>query len=161
MTNGLFYDSPSTSLQDRTKTALYTLKDQDTTHKGKLYPSLYRLYMEMSDLTEYNFAQKYVDGWEHWTILCASPFFKPYISRWRHELELKVRALALSQIESISTDPAHKAQFSACRFLLDGGWKTKEDQKTRGRPSKTEIQATLKTYADEERRLEEDFQRIN
>jgi hypothetical protein len=159
LTNGLFYDSPSTGApKDK---ALYTLKDKDTTHNGVKYKSLYRLYMETGDLTEYSFYTKYLDGLEHFEKLCSASFFKPYIERWRKELELRTRAQALRQIVDIAKDSSHKASFSANRFLLAGDWKTPSEAKGRGRPSKADIRAVAQTMAEEEQRLAEDYDRIN
>lgn len=117
--------------------------------------------MEMGDATEYNFANKYVDGWAHWEILCNCSWFKPYITRWRRELELKIRSSALLQIEQISKDPSHKASFSANRFLLSGEWKDSPSRKGAGRPSKEEIRGYARTLAEEEKSLLEDYERIN
>ena len=36
--------------------AVFTLKDDDYEYKGRVYPSLKRLYLEMEDVGEYEFA---------------------------------------------------------------------------------------------------------
>ena len=128
---GLFYEEGSPLNKD---SFLYTLKDKDT--KG--YPSLYRLYMEKEDLTEWEFANEYLDGFEHWEMLCACNWFKPYVERWRRELELKLRARALSAIRDEATSES-KNSYYANKFLLEGGWKEKSstsNDRGRGRPKK-------------------------
>lgn len=138
-------------------TVLYTLKDRD--HKG--YPSLYRLYMEMQDLTEISFARKYFESWEHWQMVCQCEWFIPYITRWREELELETRAMALAAIkdEAMSTS---KNSFQANKFLLQGGWKKEDPQepKRRGRPSKEDINKAADKLAKGDTRLIEDFKRL-
>lgn len=42
--------------------AYYTMDDDDKNFKGKVYPSLKRLYLEMEDPTEYEFATTYLLG---------------------------------------------------------------------------------------------------
>lgn len=147
---GLFFE---TTGEDKTF-VVYSLKDRD--HLG--YPSLYRLFMEMEDLTEFNFAKKYLDGWEHWDILCSSNWFKPYVERWREELKLQVKAKALAELRSVASDPENKNHYQANKFLIEGGWEaTKKPANRRvGRPNKE------KENVDNElrKRVEEDFKRM-
>lgn len=136
--------------------ALYTLKDQDDNQ----YPSLYRLYMETEDLTEYEFALKYFESWDHWVIITLSNFMKPFITKWRNELDLKIRAKALKNIRREADDPKSKNSFGANKILIDRSWENKKVP-VRGRPSNQEVNNQLKNMADEAKRLEEDFARIN
>lgn len=136
---------------------LYTLKDQD--HRG--YKSLYRLYMDLSDPLEINFANTYLDGWEHWQMICEAPWFKPYIKRWRHELNLKLRAEALLRIREIAKDETHKGSLAANKILLDGAWETKEESKKVGRKSKEEIRADADRLFQLEKEAISDLERIN
>jgi hypothetical protein len=154
---GIFYEM---TLSDKSS-VVYTLKDQD--HEG--YPSLYRLYMETNDPTEWRFAQEHLDGWEHWEMLCETTWFKPYAQRWRKELELRMKSQALARIMSESKT-ASKESFQANKYLLEKGWEPKEGQHQsnrpgRGRPSKDEINKAAKEIAHNQSRLEEDFQRLN
>src|SRR3990167_1337022 len=84
LTQALFYEETGADKSS----VIYTLKDQD--HEG--FPSLYRLYIEMEDILEYEFANKYLDNWSHWEWLTQAGWFKPYVLRWRKELELKIRS---------------------------------------------------------------------
>ena len=148
---------------------VYTLKDWDhsvesTDASGvatvKVYPSLYRLYMEMEDLTEYEFANKYLDGWEHWEMLNACEWFKPYVERWRKELTLKVQARALKALRA-EAQSSSKNSFVANKFLVDRGWVDKSEKSHgRGRPSKDEVKKAADAIALHDKRLEEDMQRL-
>ena len=109
----LFYE---TTLADKSS-VIYTLKDRD--HEG--YPSLYRLYMETGDLTEYQFASEHLDGWAHWEALCSCVWFQPYLERWRKELTLRHKAGALKRIISEAQSSSRNA-FTANKFLVQSGW---------------------------------------
>jgi len=101
-------------------------------------PSLYRLYMECNDATEYEFAIKHLAGWEHWQILCNCNWFQSHLKKWRHELEVKLRSEAMKAIV-LEGKSGGKNAFSANKFLVTRGYLTEEEKKGRGRPSKEEI----------------------
>lgn len=150
---GLFFEQTGADKS----TVVYTLKDSD--HEG--YPSLYRFYMEVNDPTEWKFAQEYLDGWEHWEMLTSCTWFKPYIARWRKELELRMKSEALARImrESKTTS---KESFSANRYLLEKGWEPKEGPShRRGRPSKDDIAKAATELASADKRLSDDLERLN
>ncbi len=139
-------------------TVLYTLKDQD--YLG--FPSLRRLYMEMEDILEYEFATKYFDGWEHWLLVANNKLIKPYITLWRTELELKVRTQALKEFMKIDTP---QLKYAVNKYLLERGWKLekktpKDDEKTK----QTIIKNAEKELSDEEiifnKTVDQDFTRI-
>jgi hypothetical protein len=131
LTQGLFLE-PVYNFQY----AFYTLKDDDYTYKGKLYPSLKRLYLEMEDVTEYEFAKTYLLGWGHWIRIYQNKLFKKHIDEWREELEYKIRSRATKQM----IDLAAKGNYQASKWLIDRGWNTRGA----GRPSKAEKEAHLK-----------------
>lgn len=126
--------------------AIYTLKEQDYEYKGKLYPSLKRLYLEEEDPTEYMFSQKYLLNYPHWKRICANKQIRVYIDEWREELELRLRAQAVKSL----IDMTANGNFQAAKFLADRGW----DKNKVGRPSKEELE---KRVAIGER-VSEDFQ---
>lgn len=151
-TKGLFFE---TTLSDKS-TVIYTLKNED--HEG--YPSLYQLYMGMNDLTEWKFANEYLGGWEHWQKLCECSWFKDYINRWREELELKVRAEALSRIQTEARTNSKNA-FTANKFLVDRGWKTPEEKKNPvGRPTKEAIARKAKELTLDGQDIDSDYERL-
>jgi hypothetical protein len=151
LTQSLFLEQ---SYTDRSS-VLYTLKDHD--HEG--YKSLYRLYLACNDPTEISFANTYFDGWEHWTRICELDWFKPYVTRWRNELELQIRSKALANILYVAKDEKHKSSYEANKFLLSGGWKVKEEAKV-GRPTKQKIREEAEAMFAQSQEAQDDFKRI-
>lgn len=149
-TKALFFE---TTLADKS-TVVYTLKDQD--HEG--YPSLYRLFMETGDPTEYKFATRHLDGWEHWTMLCKCPWFEEYVSRWREELHLKIASESLARIMA-EAKTSSRDSFTANRYLLERGWEPKDSSK-RGRPTKAAVKAEAARIASEAQQITNDFERL-
>ncbi len=152
-TKALFYEYNPDKSQ-----VLYTLQDED---KGDI-PSLYRLYMELGDLTEYEFAVQHFYNWEHWKMLCSISWFIPHIARWREELDLKTKAEALKRIKAEAKDPKAKNTFSANKVLIDRSWENSKPKKPtpRGRPTKEEVLGELKREVQESKELDKDLQRI-
>jgi hypothetical protein len=148
---GLFYE---TTLADKSS-VVYTLKDHD--HQG--YPSLYRLYMAEKDPTEYRFANNHLGSWSHWTELCGCSWFDPYVSRWRHELELYIKSEALVKLFEEAENTLGKNSFNANKYLLEKGWVEKE-KATKGRPSKQDIKNEATRMAKELEQIDGDFERL-
>jgi hypothetical protein len=136
-TNRLFLEQ-SYSYPDKTPVQ-YTLKDKD--HNG--YKSLYLLYMEMADPTEYAFANKYLDGWSHWKLLVESDWFKPILSRWREELSLVYKSRYINYLHTEAIDPLSKLRFEAQKALFNLSKETLDPpaaKKARvGRPNKEPV----------------------
>lgn len=123
------------------------------------YPSLYKLYMAEKDPTEYRFATKHLESWSHWEELCAAAWFKPYVTRWRHELELYIKSLALVNIFEEADHPEGKNFFLANKYLLEKGW-VEKDKNTKGRPSKDQIHQAAVDAAKEKGLIDEDYERL-
>lgn len=132
--------------------ALYTLKEIDHEYKGKVYPSIKRLYLAMEDPTEYEFANKYFLGWNHWNRIYANKLLKPHIDEWRYELELKLRARAVKQFQA----QARRGGVQAIKWLAEKGW----DVRPAGRPSSSEIAKEAKIQADILSDFSEDYGRL-
>lgn len=147
---GLFFEETGADKS----TVVYSLKDQD--HEG--YPSLYRLYMEANDPTEWTFSQKYLDGWDHWERLCQCTWFTPYVTRWRKELQLRLASAALARIISESKTNS-KESFTANRYLLERGWVPK-DKNSGGRPTKDAVRQEAHRIASESIQIHDDFKRL-
>lgn len=109
--------------------AVFTLKDDDHEYEGNTYPSLKRLFLEMEDPTEYEFANKYLLGWSHWKRMNENKALKKHFEEWREELELRLRAQGIRAIIDQSCDDKG---FQAAKYLAEKGW----DKKQVGRPSK-------------------------
>jgi hypothetical protein len=149
---GLFYEE---TLSDKSS-VVYTLKRED--HAG--YPSLYRLYMETADPTEYQFAVRHLDGWAHWLELSQAEWFAPYRDAWRSELSTRLRSEALAGIITLSKTETHPSMFAASKYLLEATEKPAGASK-RGRPTKDEVKQELRRQAASEAEFAEDAKRLN
>jgi hypothetical protein len=149
-TRGLFFEE---TLSDKSS-VVYTLKDED--HLG--YPSLHRLFIESADPTEYAFAQAHLYSWSHWVLLRECTWLQPYLSAWRQELEVKLRAEALVKIRQIAAD-ATPTGFQANKYLLESPWKPADAGK-RGRPSKEAVRREILAQAASQTVLAEEAQRV-
>ena len=157
LTKGLFFE---TTGEDKYG-VMYTLKDKDHESKGVIYPSLYRLYIECSDPTEYEFANQHLDGWSHWQMISNSSWFKEHVDRWRWELELKLKAAAIRRIAEEAQGNG-RAKFAANKFLVDGGWTSKADSKNPvGRPTQERIKQEAERLNQIEQEILDDHQRLN
>ncbi len=103
--------------------AIFTLKDEDHTHKGVHYLSLSKLYMSMvpNDPTEYTFAQTVFGNWHVWDTIRNAPQLKGHYKRWKREAEIKVKSQAIMAIAQEMNDGG-RSSFSAAKLLLDRGW---------------------------------------
>lgn len=113
--------------------AVYTLKSEDYDYKGNLYPSIKRLYLDIEDVTEYEFATRCFLDWAHWRRIGENKLLIPHIEAWREELEMKVRSRAVRDL--INLCGSESGSFQAAKFLADRGW----DKRGPGRPSKEEL----------------------
>ena len=129
-----------------TEHAVYTLKDDDHTYNGTLYPSLKKLYLEYEDVTEYEFSNTYLLGWQHWKRLKANKLMTKHFEEWKEELELRLMAQGIRAIIDQSADD--KA-FQAAKYVAEKGW----GKRGAGRPSKNE-----KLKADrQQQRIDDEF----
>jgi hypothetical protein len=138
-------------LEDRYNTdlAVYTYADEDKTYKGKVYPSLKKLYIEHSDPIEYDFATTHLASWGHWQRLDNNKTVSLAIEEWRNELKLKLMSEGVNMLIHIATE---KDSYQAAKWLADRGWDTRE----RGRPSKDEIEGEIKKAAEAQSEWDED-----
>ena len=108
---------------DDSSAAIFTLKDDDHTYKGKHFASLSKLYVSMvpSDPTEYQFAQAVFGSWNVWDTIKSSPMVNKEYQRWKKEAEIKVKSQA---IQAIATEMKEggRSSFSAAKLLLERGW---------------------------------------
>ena len=109
--------------------AIYTMHREDEEYGGRLYPSLYRLFMETRDITEARFVSKYLYDWEQWNSLVSSATYRDEISRWRVEL----KALVLGElVDTLIADAKSNSKSSkaSAKFLVG-----KLSRKEKGRPA--------------------------
>ena len=153
MTKSLFLEE---SYEDRS-CVIYTLKDKD--HDG--YESLYVLYMAANDPTEMKFARECFEGWEHWQMVANATWFKPFINRWRDELELRIRSKALANILEEASDRYSKVRYEANKYLLSSAWKPARDKDSVGRPSKEKIKEEAQKLFEIDQSILLDLERLN
>src|SRR3546814_11279720 len=86
-----------------------------------------------SDLpTEYEFANKHLANWNHWKRLLANVIIRRYIDEWREELELKMKAKAVREMQALVN--SENGKFKAAKYLDDKGW----DKRAAGMPRSEE-----------------------
>lgn len=126
LTEGLFVE---TSVNP--SSVLYSLQPWDKEYDGRHCPSLHKLYVEMEDLAEYNFANKYFDGYQHWLVIKEKPFFQHYYTKMVDELNAKLRGKALKvMLQQVAEGTASQATL---KYLADHDYLPK---KSAGRPKK-------------------------
>lgn len=132
--------------------AVYTFDGEDKEYKGKVYPSLKRLYLEAEDLTEYTFARQHLFNWEHWMKMKENKALRNHFDAWAEELEVYLRSQGLRSVVEMS-----EHNFQAAKFLSEKGW----EKRGVGRPSKSEqaredrIRDSMSEYSGDIVRLKE------
>jgi hypothetical protein len=127
ITQGLFLETSYAN----TDNVQYTLKGRDYTYKGKKLPSIKRLFLEMEDPTEYDFAYEYFLDWDHWQRIKKNKLIAVHLEGWADELELRLRAQAVRDIIDMSST---ERSFQSAKWLADRGW----EKRAPGRPTKEE-----------------------
>lgn len=157
-TKGLFYE---TTLPDERLIfgTAWTLKEQDHHADGKVYKSMKKLYLEMEDVTEYDFAMTTLGSFRHWERVLESPIIRKHVDQWRKELNLKLKARAMRSIIKAATED-EKLSFQAMKYLADNEYLDKKGSGKRGRPSKEEINAELRKEVESSKTFKDDAERI-
>ena len=123
--------------------ALFTLKRKDTNN----LPSLFRLYMELNDPTEYEVATQLFESWEHWERITNNKQIQPYIAEMREELAKKLESEGVARlIKEVQTNG--KNAYQAAKYLAERGWSSSPKPTKRGRPSKTDTKDTTPSTID-------------
>ena len=148
LTQAVFWE-----LRHEKYTPSFSLKDYDLERDGVTYPSLKHIYLRYSDPTEYTFATEVLGGWEHWQAIQSSYALRPYIQKWREELEIKLRAEALKSLRKAASEGSKG--IAAAKYLAEKGW-----EKKRGRPSKEEVEKETKVEAALRKEYAEDAKRL-
>lgn len=111
-TKALFYEyRHQTTVKDIL--APYCLKANDHTYRGKVYKSMYLIYMSCD--SEYEAAMKLLGNYRHWTKLKRCNWFLPYVEEWNAELKLRESALARSKLVQLT----EAGNVTAARTLLN------------------------------------------
>lgn len=98
---------------------IYTL-EKDSEYKGCL--PLKKLYLEIADPTEYEFANICFYDYDHFKSLMRTAYFKKFIDDCRDELELKLRSDAVMKIKDEALNGKGATAITASKFLIERGW---------------------------------------
>lgn len=155
-TKGLFYETTLPDERPEFGTS-WTLKEKDLIVGDKTYRSMKRVYLDMEDVTEYDFAMATLNSYKHWERLVESPIIRKHIDQWRKELNLKLKARAMKAIINAATVD-EKSSFQAMKYLADNEYLDKKAK--RGRPSKEEVSAELRREVEINKTFKDDAERI-
>lgn len=155
-TKGLFYETTLPDERPEFGTS-WTLKEKDLIVGDKIYRSMKRVYLDMEDVTEYDFAMATLGSYKHWERLVESPIIRKHIDQWRKELNLKLKARAMKAIINAATVD-EKSSFQAMKYLADNEYLDKKAK--RGRPSKEEVSAELRREVEINKTFKDDAERI-
>lgn len=135
----------------------YSLKKEDHEVGDKTYLSLHKIYVEMEDPTEYEFALSVFGDFSVWENLCNLSWFRVHHNQMKKELMLKLKART---IKNMIKDLAEgKASYNAQKYLADAGY-LEGNEKKRGRPSKEELDGALRDAVRKEADTKDDAARI-
>jgi hypothetical protein len=97
------------------------------------YLSLYRLFMDIGDPSEYQFANAVFEDWEQWNRICKNKVLSSQlrIPAWRAELEVKIRSLGITE----NIQAAREGNVQSAKWLAEKKW----SNRTAGRPNKQEV----------------------
>tara|TARA_R110000822_G_C15229912_1_gene485219 strand:+ start:283 stop:774 length:492 start_codon:yes stop_codon:yes gene_type:complete len=150
-----FYE---TTLPDtRNDLTLYSLKKRDHKVNGTTYKSLHKIYIEMEDPTEYEFAMSVFGDFSVWENMCNLTWFKHHHHQMQKELVLKLKARTVKGM--INDLNEGKASYNAQKYLADAGYLDSNNKK-RGRPSRDELDGALREAARNEADTKDDAARI-
>lgn len=110
-TKALFFENRHNTTV-KTK-APYCLKPNDHELRGKVYKSMYLIYMSCD--SEYEAAIKLLGNYQHWTKLKRCTWFMPYVEEWNAELVLRESALAKAKLVALT----EAGNVTAARTLLN------------------------------------------
>jgi hypothetical protein len=132
--------------------AIFTLKDDDYVFEGKTYLSLKKIYLEMEDVGEYEFATTIFVNWGQWERICANRIFTKIIDGWRRELEIKMRGKGIAKmIKGADTS------ITAAKWVADRKWA----DRGAGRPTKEDVDYRAELEASVRDEFKSDVVRIH
>lgn len=171
ITNELFYEYESPGEFGGNVTPKFTSRKEDLTlPDGKVLPSLFKLYMShaQEDMTEYQFANRVLGGWEHWQRVVTCKVMSGLIDDWRKEAEIQARSYAFVRLMDLAKDPSSKYFYTVNKLLLDKGWREPKETEAsdsneasetkatkRGRPSKQSIREAASEYVRDNKLIKE------
>lgn len=118
-----------------------------------------RMYLEEADPTEYQFAQRLLESWEHWKILLECNWFKPIVEAWREELDVKLRSESIIMLVDTAKAGGREGA-AAAKWVAERGWNPKSAP-TRGRPSKGDVEKVARLEAEMQGRVDAHLEMVN
>lgn len=133
----------------------WTLHEHDIVKDGETIPSLRKIYVSYDHIPEheYEFAMDMFNSWEHWLRLQNSEMLMPHIRMWREELNIKLKALAVSKL----VKAVKNGDVVAAKYVSEGKY---SEEVKRGRPSKEERERRLRESQRLLNDVEEDEKRV-
>lgn len=136
LTEGLFLETAQQ--EDH---CIYSLQPWDKEKNGKFYPSIHKLFVEMEDVSEWMFANKYFDGYQHWLLIKEKPWFKEYYTKMVDELQAKLQHKAVK--EMLTQVAEGKASQATLTYLANKGYIEKAAV---GKPKRRKPENKAKLY---------------
>jgi len=138
---------------------LFTFKYKDIKVGDKTFISFPKRFIDLRDPTGYLISQDLLDGYQHWKRLEECTWFAEELDKWKEELEVLLKAEALSRIREEAVEG--KNSYSANKLLLEGGWIPKEKRKDSvGRPSKEKIKKEAEQLFSNKSEVDADLKRL-
>lgn len=167
-TESLFYETMRKGEMDRdTYWPIFTLEENDKKltesnwyfhrYPDNKIPSLRRIYLEMADPAEYDFAMAVFKSDRHWKILQNCAFFQPYLEEWRQTLRLKLRSEGIKTLREIALSGPGPQALQAGKWLAEMQF---EEKATKGRPKNEDVARETRVQVEQNRLLQEDAERM-
>ena len=146
-TQSLFFELNKTNMDD----AVFSLKQYDLIKPNKTYPSLYLLYMQYNDPTEYQFATEVLGSWSHWQKMLNNKQIREKVEEWRAEVEVRMMSDSIKNMVRAGREGVKG--IAANKYIMEKGW-----LKRAGRPSKEEVEREKKVMLKFDKELDEIFE---
>lgn len=117
-TQSMFYEMTYDKERD-IDLCLFTLSENDKEIKGRVYHSLKKLYLDMEDLSEYEFATVIFGSYRIWENLCSVKWFQKHLEVWRRELRIKIRGKALKEMIRSLDGTKSPPSFNTMKYLAE------------------------------------------
>jgi hypothetical protein len=105
------------------------------------------------DPTEYDFANKYFEDFEHWELVANSPFLADHVASWRKELKIRIKSEAYKQIAQ-EAFMGGRNSFQANKYLYEGSTPAKATKAER------QAQEEIESLASDDKQLTADLVRL-
>lgn len=143
------------------RTSDWTLPESNQFYRpndSNLLKSIYQLYLEYDDPSEYSFATGTFgpDGWSHWLKIRKCSFFKEVYDKMKAALRAKLESEALQSVRQVARTTTGTQALQAAKWLHD----SVQPKSTKGRPSKEQVQQEARKLAQENKDAVTDSARI-